>query len=489
MARMNRQRRKLTKLGQRISGTEKRSTLAAISRRAQVETLEPRQLLAGDPVISEFQAINATGLRDNDGEYSDWIEIRNPGTTAQDLGGWYLTDTKSNLKLWKFPAGTNINAGGQIVVFASGKDTVYDVGGKSELHTNFKLAGDGEFLALVKPDGIATTSKFDPYPAQVEDQSYGVATQRKTIDLIADSAAVKALVPRNSSLGESWTQATFDDSAWLSGTQGVGYETLLPGYTVSEPFDALDTDTWTVDIPNGGTGTVAIDAGDLVIDVPSGQRATGDDRGIAPIVYRAMPDPQPADFELITQVTIGGSNRGVAGLVVYDNATGLPAITMEYASRSRFQLTANGQRIGSQTLSAQNSYYLRLTRNSETRTWTGYFKIAETDEWTMVAEAVDGGDNVPFIQDARVGVYGATPTSTMNARFSNFDLIVNDQKPVYGPLIGLDVGTQLKNINGSAYVRIPFTLDQAPSTIDELTMTAQYDDGFRAFINGVEVNA
>jgi hypothetical protein len=34
---------------------------------------------AQEPFISEFMAANNSGLRDSDGDFSDWIEIYNPG--------------------------------------------------------------------------------------------------------------------------------------------------------------------------------------------------------------------------------------------------------------------------------------------------------------------------------------------------------------------------------------------------------------------------
>ena len=43
-------------------------------------------------VISEFLADNASGLRDEDGDTSDWIEIGNASPVALDLAGWRLTD-------------------------------------------------------------------------------------------------------------------------------------------------------------------------------------------------------------------------------------------------------------------------------------------------------------------------------------------------------------------------------------------------------------
>ncbi|MBN2214333.1 MAG: lamin tail domain-containing protein [Bacteroidales bacterium] len=119
--------------------------------------------------INEFMALNQTTLTDEDGEYSDWIEIYNPTTEAINLFGWSVTDDKSLPKKWVFPDIT-INQDEYMVLFASGKDR--NTSG-SELHANFKLSGDGEYLALFNPGGTAV-SEFDPgFPAQQTDISYG----------------------------------------------------------------------------------------------------------------------------------------------------------------------------------------------------------------------------------------------------------------------------------------------------------------------------
>src|SRR3954465_2118002 len=93
-------------------------------------------------LISEFMALNSGGLTDQDGESSDWIEIRNDSGGATNLGGWHLTDDSGNLIKWTFPA-TNLPSGGYLIVFASGKNRA--VSG-TELHTNFKLSSDGGYL-------------------------------------------------------------------------------------------------------------------------------------------------------------------------------------------------------------------------------------------------------------------------------------------------------------------------------------------------------
>src|SRR6266446_5424640 len=54
-------------------------------------------------VISEFLAHNTSGLMDEDGDFSDWIELYNSGTNSVDLGGWFLTDDATRLTKWMFP--------------------------------------------------------------------------------------------------------------------------------------------------------------------------------------------------------------------------------------------------------------------------------------------------------------------------------------------------------------------------------------------------
>ena len=42
-------------------------------------------------------------------------------------------------------------------------------------------------------------------------------------------------------------------------------------------------------------------------------------------------------------------------------------------------------------------------------------------------------------------------------------------------------------VNASCYIRIPFTFAGNRSSIHSMTLRTQYDDGFVAFLNGVEI--
>ena len=124
-------------------------------------------------LITEFQAFNESTIQDEDSEYTDWIEIFNSGDAEVNLEGYYLTDSVEDLNKWQFPAVT-IGPGRFLVVFASGKDRRR---AGSELHTNFSIERNGgEILVLITPDGSSVVSGYTEIPEQIEDASYGMAT-------------------------------------------------------------------------------------------------------------------------------------------------------------------------------------------------------------------------------------------------------------------------------------------------------------------------
>ncbi len=134
------------------------------------EMLESRRVLAGEPlIISEFMAANVSVITDRYREYSDWIEIYNPTDQDVALEGWSLTDDPDLLDKWEFPE-ASVAAHETLLVFASGRGRSTS----SQFHTNFKLAPEGEYLALVRPDGTVAHEYGPEYADQRGDVSYGV---------------------------------------------------------------------------------------------------------------------------------------------------------------------------------------------------------------------------------------------------------------------------------------------------------------------------
>ncbi len=182
----------------------------------------PRARAEG-PAISEFVAQNTGSSRDGDGEASDWIEIRNDSATAVNLAGWNLTDDVSKPAKWTFPD-TPLEPGGFLVVFASNKDR--RVPGH-ELHTNFRLSNDGEYLALTRPDLTVATAFAPAYPPQGPDISYGAGyTNVTTLELLHEGSTLRYLVPPAGSTGTAWTAPAFDSSGWSAGPTPVGFGAL-----------------------------------------------------------------------------------------------------------------------------------------------------------------------------------------------------------------------------------------------------------------------
>lgn len=121
-------------------------------------------------LISEFMAVNSNSIVDGDGDHSDWIELYNNTSNSIDLKGWFLTDKADNLKKWEFPS-VVIAKGAYLVIFASEKDTTDS---NKSLHTNFKLSGSGEYLAICEPDSTISYAYSPLFPSQGQDVSYGI---------------------------------------------------------------------------------------------------------------------------------------------------------------------------------------------------------------------------------------------------------------------------------------------------------------------------
>jgi len=86
-------------------------------------------------IISEFMEKNRCTIPDEDGDFSDYIELYNADSKAVSLEGWTLSDS-ADKEGWAFPA-VEIAPGEYLLVFASGKEKAADA-----LHADFALSGD-----------------------------------------------------------------------------------------------------------------------------------------------------------------------------------------------------------------------------------------------------------------------------------------------------------------------------------------------------------
>ena len=92
------------------------------------------------------------------------------------------------------------------------------------MHTSFKLSADGEYLALVEPDGTTITTEFKPaFPPQAGNVSYGVDSGFRLEVFLPTNGVARLLVPTDGADGTNWILPGFNDTAWLVATGGVGY--------------------------------------------------------------------------------------------------------------------------------------------------------------------------------------------------------------------------------------------------------------------------
>lgn len=102
-------------------------------------------VLDSDVTISRVIADNVQALQAEDGRYYDYIELSNASDAAVDISGWYLSDDAQEPMLWRIPDGTTIPAGGTLGFWASELN--------EGLHTNFRLAREGEVVVLANRFG------------------------------------------------------------------------------------------------------------------------------------------------------------------------------------------------------------------------------------------------------------------------------------------------------------------------------------------------
>jgi hypothetical protein len=57
----------------------------------------------------------------------------------------------------------------------------------------------------------------------------------------------------------------------------------------------------------------------------------------------------------------------------------------------------------------------------------------------------------------------------------------------YEPFLSIDLGQQMYGRQATCYIRIPFVLNKEPAALEAVQLRVRYDDGFIAWLNGVEV--
>jgi len=168
-------------------------------------------LTYGQIVINEISSAQNTGYADEDGDYPDWIELYNKGTSAVNLEGYKLVSREGDEVEWTFPV-IFIQPGEHLTVFAS------------EKNRNFVF---DHWEVPVFPE--LTWKYFEG----------------------------------NSQPPSNWNLPTFNDAAWLSGQGGIGYGDGDDSTVIAPVISCfLRTSFSLADTSNIAVGLLAIDYDD-----------------------------------------------------------------------------------------------------------------------------------------------------------------------------------------------------------------------------------
>lgn len=330
--------------------------------------------------INEFMAANDTVLLDDDGDYSDWIELYNSGA-AINLQDWYLTDNAGHLRQWSFPS-VELPANGYLLIYASGKDRVSD----NALHTSFKLSKGGEYLGLVRPDGLTVESAYRPdYPEQIDDVSYGFAQQTNT-----SSGDGYLLTPTPGEENSGFMPASLKllpESEVFTDTLRVEIESdgvLAPGDVIRYTIDGTDPVSTSplysspVVLSNSAILRAAVFRGDQSFTVFGGQyieytaELIGFDSSLPLVIidtFKLDPDIASAPYT-------------DAALAFLDNAGGVSTLSSESRYLGFGGISTRG---ASSRSFAKKSYKLELWDSNREESDTDLYGMGPEADWVLIA--------------------------------------------------------------------------------------------------------
>jgi hypothetical protein len=184
--------------------------------------------------VNELMADNAAALLTAEGATPDWIELHNPTAEAVSLAGWRLGDDPAEAQplpeLW-------VEAGGFLLLYADGEPEL------GPEHLDFRLASDGDQVALYDPDGDGERIRFghiepDFSLARTQDccpdadcwthRFRGTPGAPNRSDGLWETAllaqgATWSYWAQAASPGLDWAQPGHDDASWPRGAAPLGY--------------------------------------------------------------------------------------------------------------------------------------------------------------------------------------------------------------------------------------------------------------------------
>ncbi|MFC1485667.1 CotH kinase family protein [Candidatus Latescibacterota bacterium] len=248
--------------------------------------------------LNEIMPLNTKTYEDEDGEYSDWIEVVNTGGAPVSLGGYRLSDDPTEPDRWLFPD-IDLSPGGRLVVFASGKD-------RTELPISWETV-------VSRGD----TVRYLPGVAEPD--------------------------PR-------WREPGFDDSGWETGKSGIGtFPVAVADGTllVDRPLSLYIRASFTIDDADGILNALLhMDYDDAFVTYLNGHEIARDNIGTPGIppsfddlattsrspLYSTTKEPPEFTVELVPGLLVDGENLLAVQVHVFKenyNILGIPFLSLK----------------------------------------------------------------------------------------------------------------------------------------------------------------
>ena len=106
----------------------------------------------GSVLINEVMADPITGIRDDEEELCDWVELYNTTDHDINLNTFALSDNEGKPLKWRFPENAVIRAHDYYLVLCTGKDRI-DTSMEYAAHSNFKISAEKETIILSDSQG------------------------------------------------------------------------------------------------------------------------------------------------------------------------------------------------------------------------------------------------------------------------------------------------------------------------------------------------
>ena len=157
-------------------------------------------------VLNELMAANGAAIKDQLGQYDDWIELHNPSGAPVDAAGLYVSDDPAVPTRWQIPLGnkslTTVPAKGFLLIWADDDATA------PGLHAGFKLDAEGDAVYLFDADGstLLDSVEFDEQIPNISFGRYPDATG--TWSILTSSTPLMPNAPAAAGVWQAWSSAT-----------------------------------------------------------------------------------------------------------------------------------------------------------------------------------------------------------------------------------------------------------------------------------------